>query len=225
MPLGEHLEELRRRLLVALAAFVAATGAVWAWSGELLALLARPVGGLVFIQPAEAFFTRLKVAAFGGLLLALPVVLDQAWRFAACALEPATRRAVALLFPLSYLLFLAGCALSLAFVVPAAMRFLIACGSSSVTPLLAVGPYVDFAAGLSLAFGLVFQLPLVLVGLERAGIVDKEDLRAQRRPAYLGCVAAAALLTPGPDVVSQLALALPMALLFEVALFFMGRRA
>lgn len=221
MPLTEHLEELRGRLIVCLLASVGGAAAVWAWSGDILSWLARPVGGLIFLAPTEAFFTRLKVSFLGGTLLALPVLLYQVWAFIARALGEDLRRTVSRLLPASYLLFVGGAALAVLAVVPAAVRFLTAYGSEAVRPQLAVGAYVEFTAALALAFGLVFQIPLVLVFLERAGAVSRDGLSAKRRYVYfLGFLGAAAL-TPGPDVFSQLALAIPVALLFELSLLFM----
>jgi len=223
MPLVEHLEELRRRLIISLCVFAACTAALWGASGTILTWLAEPAGGLVFLAPTEAFFTRLKVAMFGGFLLALPVVLYQAWAFTACAMGEGLRRTVTVLLPLSYLMFMGGAALSLFVVVPAALRFLTACGTGNVRPMLAVGSYVEFAAGLSLAFGVVFQLPLVLTALHRAGLVTKAMLADRRPYVYFGAFVAAAVLTPGPDVFSQLALALPALVLFELSLLAMRR--
>jgi sec-independent protein translocase protein TatC len=223
MPLVEHLEELRSRLIVSLCAWALGTAALWGCSGWILTWLARPAGGLVFLAPTEAFFTRLKVAMFGGFLAALPLVLYEAWAFTACAMGLELRRVVRVLLPLSYLLFMAGAALSLFVVVPAAMRFLTACGTENVRPFMAVGPYVEFAAGLSMAFGAVFQLPLVLVGLNRAGLVSRETLSDKRPYVYVGAFIAAGVLTPGPDVFSQLALAFPTLALFELSLLAMRR--
>lgn len=221
VPLVEHLEELRQRLIWSLASVALGTAAVWSRAGEVLSLLARPVGGLIFTAPTEAFFTRLKVAMFGGLLLALPVVLYQAWAFVARALGRGLRRAVSRILPVSYVLFLAGAALSIRVVVPAAMRFLISYGGDGVAPMLAVGAYMDFVVSLSLAFGVVFQVPLALVLLNRAGVIERATLAAGRRYAWLGAFVAAAMLTPGPDVISQVALGVPLLLLFELSLLFM----
>lgn len=216
--LVEHLTELRMRLIYSLLAVGTATAAVYPWSGALLSRLARPAGTLFFNAPADAFLTRLRVAAFAGLVLALPVVLAQAWLFIARAMEPRWRSAVGRLLPLSYLLFLGGAALAFFVVAPAAVRFLIAFGSDDIRPLLSLGSYVSFVTDLMLSFGAVFQLPLVLVGLNRAGLVSRRFLAERRRLAWFLAVVGAALLTPGPDVVSQAALALPAVVLFEVTL-------
>jgi len=223
MTLEEHLTELRRRLIVGLAVFSLCTAALWGSSGRILSWLAEPAGGLVFLAPAEAFFTRLKVAMFGGLLLALPVILYELWAFTACAMGAGLRRAVLVLLPASYLLFMGGAALALFVVVPAALRFLTACGTGNVRPMLAVGAYVDFAAGLAVAFGAMFQLPLALTALNQAGLASRESLAGKRPYVYVAAFLFSGLLTPGPDVFSQLALALPTLALFELSLFGMRR--
>ena len=221
MTLVEHLEELRTRLIYALVSVAAGTGIAWSWTGEALDWLARPVGGLVFLAPTEAFFTRFKLALFAGFLLALPVVVYQAWAFTARALGDRVRRHIAFLIPASYVLFVAGVLLAVLVVVPAATRFLLAYGTESVKPLLSAGEYVAFVGSLAVAFGAVFQLPLVLILLERLGVVNRAALSRQRRVVYFGGFVAAAMMTPGPDVISQLALAVPIAVLFELSLLVM----
>lgn len=215
MTLTEHLEELRRRLIAGIAALFIGTCVAWIWSGELLSWLARPAGGLIFVAPTEAFFSRLKVSFFGGFLLSLPVILYEIWAFVACALDEPVRKVVSVLVPLSYFLFVAGIALSVFLVVPTAIRFLLSYGSADVVPMMTVGAYVGFVAAISIAFGLVFQIPLVLTFLNRAGVIRRDSLGAKRRYVYFGAFVVAALLTPGPDVFSQLALAIPIVVLFE----------
>jgi len=221
MTLTEHLEALRRCLIICLVATFIGTVIVWSWSGDFLAWLAKPVGGLIFLAPTEAFFTRFKVAAFGGFLLALPVILHQIWSFTACAIGEDLRRGTLLVLPASYLLFLSGVGLAIFFVIPNAVRFLMAYGSDQVQPMFAVGAYLEFVTMLGLAFGFVFQIPLVLLFLNRAGIVSYEMLASKRRYIYFAGVVMAALLTPGPDVISQIALAVPTVLLFEASLLIM----
>jgi len=128
---------------------------------------------------------------------------------------------VLVILPVSYFLFLSGVSLAVFFVIPNAVRFLMAYGSDQVQPLFAVGAYLEFVTMLALAFGLVFQIPLVLLFLHRAGIVSYEMLASKRRYIYFAGVVMAALLTPGPDVISQIALAIPTVFLFEVTLMIM----
>ncbi|MFA6318568.1 MAG: twin-arginine translocase subunit TatC [Elusimicrobiota bacterium] len=218
MPLVEHLAELRRRLIISLAAVAACSAALFHSSGTLLELVAQPAGRLFFTAPTDAFMTRIKLALYGGFLLALPIVLHQVWGFVARALDQGWRGPLRILTASSYLLFLAGAGLAYFVVLPAAMRFLMACGSPSIQPLMTVGSYVGFAAALCAAFGVVFQLPLVLVILNKAGIVSREYLRAKRSYAWVLAFLAAAVLTPGPDIFSQVALAVPTLLLYEITL-------
>lgn len=218
MTLTEHLAELRRRLIISLAALGVGTVVSWAWSGRLLTWLAGPAGQLIFLAPTEAFFNRLKVAFFCGLIVSLPAILYQVWAFTACALGRDIRRHAALILPASYLLFLAGGAMAIFLVVPAALRFLTAYGTEAVRPSLALGQYVGFVTWLAVAFGTVFQIPLVLLFLNRAGVVSRAGLAGKRRYFYFAGFVAAALMTPGPDVFSQLALALPIVGLFEISL-------
>lgn len=221
LPVVEHLIELRRRLIYSLCALAAASAASYRWSGEILSWLARPAGGLVFSAPAEAFYMRLKIAGAAGLVLTLPFVLHQAWLFVAPALERRMRPLALRLIPLSYVLFLLGASMALFVVVPAALKFLLSYGSEDVRPLLTLGAYLGFVVQLTVAFGVVFQLPLVLAFLNKAGIVSRAWLSAKRPYLYLGAFLGAALLTPGPDVFSQLALALPAVALLELTLLFL----
>lgn len=217
-PLVEHLIELRRRLIASLLILACGTVVSYGWSGRFLAWLARPAGTLYFNAPTDAFYTRCKAAVFVSVLLTAPLLLHQAWLFVERAIEPKFRRTILRLLPASYLLFLMGIALCLTVVVPAAMRFLLSYGSDEVRPLMGLAAYLEFVTSLSLAFGAVFQLPIVLFGLNRLGLVSRGTLAEHRRHFYVLAVAAAAFLTPGPDMFSQVALAVPMAVLFELTL-------
>lgn len=214
----DHLEELRRRLLFYLAVLVLASAGTFQYSEALLKWIARPAAALVFTAPAEAFLTRLKVALWGGFLLSLPVLLYEAWRFAAPALTEREKKAWVWVCPASLGLFALGGGLALFIVVPNAMRFLLAFGTEELTPMLSVGAYLKFVVSLSLAFGVLFQLPLALLFLNTAGLVSPEGLSTYRRHVYLGSFVAAAVLTPGPDVFSQVLLAGSTVLLFELSL-------
>lgn len=222
-PLVEHLVELRERLIWMLLFLAAGSAIVFHYSGAFIDWLARPVGHLVFVAPTEAFYTRLRIAVFGGFALTLPLQLHQLYLFVARALSRSWRATIAALVPASYLLFMLGAAISLYIVVPSAMKFLLSYGSEGLQPMLSLASYLDFVTGLTLAFGAVFQLPLVLLALNRAGIVGRSRLAEYRRHVYLLCVIAAAFLTPGPDPISQCALAVPAIILFEATLLVMRR--
>ena len=221
LPIIEHLSELRKRLLYSLALWTFVSAAVFDRSGAILTWLAKPAGGLVFQAPAEAFYTRLQVAGYAGFVLALPLILHQAWLFISPAVSRTWKRLLTRLLPASYGLFMLGVGLAVFGVVPGALRFLLGYGSEGVRPLLTLAAYLDFVTGLSLAFGGVFQLPLVLYGLNRAEVLSRERLSEARRLVYLLCFIGGALLTPGPDMVLQMALALPAVVLFELTLLVM----
>ena len=217
-PLTSHLIELRRRLIYCLAYWGAGSVLCYGWSGRLLAWLARRAGGVVFTMPTEAFMVRLKAAAFLGFLAFLPLILHQVWLFVARALNPGLRRLAFGLAAASYLLFALGASLALFVVIPAAMKFLLAFGSDDIRPLMTLSGYLGFVASLALAFGGVFQLPIVLVLLNRLGLVSRQTLRSRWRFVYLGAFVLAGVLTPGPDMFSQLALAVPSIIIYELTL-------
>jgi len=219
MTIVEHLEELRARLLVAVAAFAAATVLAFLFVEPILALLIRPVGRVVFLAPTEAFFVRLKVAALAGAFLSLPVVLYQIWRFVGVGLTPTERRYTLSLLPVSVALFLGGAAFAFFAILPVGVRFLLSYQTASLVPMISIGAYTSFATAFVLAFGVVFQLPIVILLLARLGIVTPATLAAGRRYALLSIVVLSAVLTPGGDIVSQLLMALPTYLLYEASIW------
>lgn len=219
MTIVEHLEELRRRLLIAVAAFVVAMVAAFLFVEPILAILIRPVGRVVFLAPTEAFFVRLKVAALAGVFLSLPVVLYQLWRFVGVGLTPTERRHTLALLPFSLLLFVGGAAFAFFVILPLGVRFLLGYQTAQLTPMISIGAYTSFATAFVLAFGVVFQLPLVVLFLARLGIVTPASLAAGRKYALLGIVILSAVLTPGGDVVSQSLMAIPTYLLYEAGIW------
>ena len=218
MTVVAHLTELRFRIIISLVILFAGTAAAYHWSGEFMRALASPVGGLIFTAPTEAFTTRLKISFFAGFMGTLPLLLYQLWSFIAPAIDRPVRKILWRMLPVSYILFLAGASLAFFVVVPAALRFLLSFGTEEITPLLTLGAYLGFVTGLCLAFGSAFQMPLVLYILNKAGIVSREALVEKRRYVYFLTVVAAALMTPGPDFFSQIALAVPSVVLFELTL-------
>lgn len=224
MTVIEHLEELRQRLFVCLAAVAVGAVAAYAAAGRVVEWLARPVGRLVFLHPFEAFTAYLHIACIGGLVLALPVVLYEVWGYVSPALTARERRWLACGMAASAGLFLAGMAVAYFVVIPLGLRFLLGFASATVQPMLSVGSYISTVGWLLLAFGLAFQLPLVLLLLTLFGVVDARRLARWRPHAIVALLVIAAALTPGPDVLSQLALAIPMWILFELSLW-LARRA
>lgn len=223
MTIIEHLEELRRRLLIAIVAFAAGTLASFLFVETILGILIRPVTAVgeqvVFLAPTEAFFVRVKVAALAGVLLSLPVVLYQVWRFVSVGLTQRERRSTVTLLPVSLLLFVAGGAFAFFAILPVGVRFLLGYRTEALVPMISIGAYTSFATAFVLSFGLVFQLPVVVLFLARLGIVTPASLARGRRYALLGIAAISAVLTPGGDVVSMGMMAVPTYLLYEISIW------
>ena len=219
MPFTQHLVELRQRLIWSLAILSAGAALAFRYSEPFLNWLARPVGQLVFIAPAEAFHTRFKLAFFGGFLLTLPLLLHQVWLFVARALSREWRRRLFTMVPLSYGLFMGGVLICLYLVIPAAVRFFLSYASEGVRPLITLNSYLSFVTTLSLAFGVVFQFPLALYTLNWMGVLDKQALLPHRRLIWFISFVVPAFFTP--DIVGQCSLAGCTIVLFELTLLAM----
>ena len=217
MSIIAHLEELRKRLIYSIAAVVVGSGAAYFYIDEIMHYLTAPAGKLYYMQPAEAFFTYLKIAVFGGFLLALPVIFYEIWRFILPALTVRERKALLLIVPLSVVLFVVGIAFSFALVLPAAIRFFIGFGSDNLEPLFSLGKYLDFVLAFILPFGFIFELPLVIVILAKLGFVGSAFLWKQQRIVVFLSFVIGAVISPTPDVFSQTMIAVPMILLYEIS--------
>jgi sec-independent protein translocase protein TatC len=218
LSLIEHLEELRRRVIWCILAYIVCATITFNFAGRIIHFLSKPAGKLIFIEPAEAFVTYIKIALWGGLFLASPFIIYQAWRYVGVALKPHERRAVILFVPFSSVLFLAGLTFGFYVIVRIGMPFLISFGSDVMTPMLTVSRYISFVANMALAFGVVFQLPLAMYFLTKIGIFTPAIFSSKRRYAIVLIFIAAAVLTPGPDVFSQLLLAGPLLVLYEAGI-------
>ncbi|MDH4229055.1 MAG: twin-arginine translocase subunit TatC [Nitrospirota bacterium] len=217
MPFLLHLGELRVRLMRAALAVLIASVACFAISERIIHWLARPLSSpLVFITPGEPFWANMKVAFMAGLLLSMPVVLYQVWRFVEPGLHPDERRLGGLFVTFASLLFAGGMAFCAWVVLPFTIGFLLGYKTDGLQAVLSVGTYVDFCVKFFLAFGIIFELPPLLVLLSRMGVVTPEFLSRNRRYAVLLAFVVAAVLTPTPDVFNQLLMAAPLIVLYEV---------
>jgi len=216
-PFLAHLDELRGRLLVSGLSFALCTVASYFFVDRLIALMAGFTGGFVFTHMTEAFFVRIKIALLSGLFLSAPVFLYEFWRFVGNAVEPASRQKLVWMLPASYLLFALGVACAWVAVLPTATTFLLSYSTEVLKPLLSIDAYVGFAGWLTLAFGVLFQLPLVVFFMVGAGLVTAEDLAHYRKHVIVGLAIVAAAVTPGPDIVSQAAVFVPTYVLYEVS--------
>mgnify|MGYP001566637249 CR=1 FL=1 len=225
-PLAEHFEELRRRLLRAFLWLTAATVLSWNFAPQILEWLVRPVGRVVFQSPVEPFLTHLKAALLGGIALSFPMLAWEIWGFLKPALRPQERGWIFEVVLASAALFFLGAGVGWVVLLPAALRVLLSFGTGFMVPMLTIGHYVNFASWLLIGCGIAFQIPLVVLFLSTTGLVQPRSLWRQWRLVTVGLLVLAALLTPGPDVVSQMLLAAPLVALYlgSVALSFLVRR-
>ncbi len=239
MPLTEHLVELRRRLLVSFIVFFAAFCLCFYYSGAIFKVLTIPLrsypqinlaypfyhlakragtANLVFLAPAEAFWMYIKVAAIAAFILSLPLIFQQVWGFIAPGLITKEKRFVAPFVFFATGFFVSGAAFCFLVVLPFALNFLLHYQTEYVKPMISVGNYMDFCLKFILAFGAVFELPMVLVVLARMGVVSAQTLAKNRKYAILAAFIVAAVLTPTPDAFNQTLMALPMIILYEIGI-------
>jgi sec-independent protein translocase protein TatC len=243
MPLIDHLLELRQRLLYSIVAFGAAFAVCYYFSKEIYGFLAQPLadilaqqgGGerrMIYTALYEAFFVYLKVAFFGAAFFTFPVWATQLWLFVAPGLYRSEKRAVLPFLIASPFLFTLGAALAYYFIFPLAWRFFISFetvpGSGGIPIQLEakVDEYLSLVMHMILAFGIAFQLPVLLTLLCRVGILSVDQLKKGRRYAIVGMFVVAAVLTP-PDIISQIGLAVPLLALYEISILassWMGRK-
>lgn len=184
----------------------------------ILTWLAKPVGQFIFTSPTDALFIRLKLAFGLGAIAAFPIFLFHLYRFISIALETREKSFVFLIIPFAIALFLAGVGIAVFGVAPMAAKMLIDMGSPQLIPMISVQAYLSFLFWMVLGFGLLFQVPLLVVVLCRAGVVSPNTLSGYRKHVFIILLVISAFLTPGPDVVSQLLLTVPSYLLFEISL-------
>lgn len=218
----EHLEELRIRLLKSILAMVSGALIAYFFVDPILSLithLTQPYGHLIFLKPTEAFVVRIKVAFYVGLFFVFPVLVYQLWKFVSPGLRPNERKHIFWVIPLSYLLFIGGIAFAYTLVLPTGLKFLLSYGTDQIQPMLSISSYLSFITIFLLSFGIIFQFPLLIVFLTRIGIVNPKMLRSHYRIALLIIFIVAAIITPGPDVFSQLMMALPMLFFYEISIW------
>jgi sec-independent protein translocase protein TatC len=234
MPLLDHLIELRRRLLWSVVAFMICFVGAYYISDDIYYFLAKPLADilreqgnpdphLIYTQLYEAFFTRIKVAFFGGAFVAFPVIAAQLWLFVAPGLYRSEKRALLPFLAATPVLFVAGAALAYYFVFPFAWKFFASFQSTTggggvpIELLPRVSEYLDLVMKLIFAFGITFQLPVALTLLAKVGITSSAALKRFRRYAVVGMFVIAAVLAP-PDIITQIGLAVPLIALYEISI-------
>jgi sec-independent protein translocase protein TatC len=235
MPFLDHLEELRWRIIWSLLALVVAVGVAFfaLLKIDIIGLLERPIlphlGGrkLVYTHPGDPFTIMLNASIGLGVVLALPVIAYQLWAFVSPALYRHEKRVVVPLFFFATFLFLSGVSLAYFVVLPLAVDWLMGFQTQALEPMITASEYFNFALSLALAFGLCFELPIVVLALAALGIVTPQFLNKYRRHAVVVCVIVGAFLTPGDLVWTTLAMAVPLYLLYELSVvlsYFVYRR-
>lgn len=243
MPLTAHLGELRSRILFSLCSVFVAFIVTFNFSEQIFSWLMFPLRyeldfsvrqmyfyfvqkdklqstKLVFLAPAEAFWMNIKVAFVSAVIVSLPMIFTQFWKFVSPGLLPHEKKYVLPFVIVTTFLFLIGSAFCFFIVLPFAMGFLLTYKIGDVLmPMLSVGQYIDFCLKFILAFGVVFELPVVIVFLTRLGLVTPKKLSAFRRYAILCAFIVAAFLTPTPDAFNQTLMAIPMILLYELGIW------
>jgi len=211
----EHLEELRSTIIYSLVAWIFTSIVLWFFSRQILNFLLRdlPVESLYFLSPIGAFMVRIKLSFVVGFLVVFPYILFRVWAFVSPALFSREKKLVVPLISSSTVLFYLGVAFAYWILVPIVLRFLIKFGTELLQPLISVDRYFSFVARLCFAFGVVFQLPLIIIFLVSAGIISAVTLLKQWRWAVIIIFTASAILTP-PDITSQLLMGVPLVVLF-----------
>jgi sec-independent protein translocase protein TatC len=225
MPFMAHLEELRSRLVRSAIAVGVCFLGTYFFKEDLYQALAKPLvavmpagAKLIYTAPAEAFFTYLKISLLAAIVVASPIIFYQFWRFIAPGLYEHERKAVWPFVLVSSVLFMTGAVFCYMVVFPYAFTFFMSFATDDIVPMLSLKSYLSFSATLLFAFGVIFEMPLVLVFLGRIGVVSSSGLKKNRKYAILIMFVVGALLTP-PDVISQVAMAVPLIALYEVSIW------
>ena len=224
LPFTGHLDELRKRLIVCLVAVGVGFVLSYGFKAQLFEILTQPLikamqtgDKIIFTGLPEAFFTYLKVAFLAGIMLASPIILYQFWMFVVPGLYDRERRMLLPIVILSSFFFIGGALFGYFLVFPLGFKFFLGFATESIQALPSMKEYLGFSAKLLLAFGLVFELPLVITFLAKLGIVSVEFLKKNRKYALLIFFVGAAILTP-PDVVTQIMMAVPLMMLYEISI-------
>ena len=218
-PLRDHLQEFRKRLIICLVVVAIAALACYNYVDDIIALLSGPAGKLYFMNPSEVFFTYMEIALYAGILFTLPVVLYEVWAFVAPALWPEERRAVLVILPTAVILFYVGLVFAYYLVIPAAVTFFMGFATQTLQPMFSLESYLSFILALTLPFGFIFELPLIVVFLAKIGLVTGDFLKGKRKILIVIAFIFAAVVSPTTDIFTQTMIAVPLIVLYEISLF------
>ncbi|MCX5632994.1 MAG: twin-arginine translocase subunit TatC [Phycisphaerae bacterium] len=232
MSFGDHLEELRARIILALLGIGVGLAICMFFSGYFLSLLAKPYlyasqqigleGNLLAITLSEKFLVYMKTALLFGIILSSPWVFYQLWKFISAGLYVRERKFVYIIMPVCAALFIIGALFFLFVIAPIMIRFFIGfdAGIKSIQTQVTLSSYINFMFSMMLVFGACFQMPVAIVAVNRIGIVSVENLKKARKYVLLAIFIIAAVATPSADMISQIALAVPMYILYELGILF-----
>ncbi|OGW54092.1 MAG: twin arginine-targeting protein translocase TatC [Nitrospirae bacterium RBG_13_43_8] len=241
LPFTEHLVDLRKRIIICLVFVVIGFAVAFNYSEDIFRFLTFPLKygisisltspyvqliekkatqntSLIFLAPAEAFWMHMKISIITGVIFSLPVIFSQIWKFIAPGLLHKEKKYVIPFVSITTTFFLLGAAYCFFLVLPFAMGFLLTYKTESMTPMISVEKYVDFCVKFILAFGAIFELPVLIVFFTRMGFVTPKTLAKHRKYAILIAFVVAAILTPTPDIFNQTLMAVPIIVLYEIGI-------
>lgn len=229
LSLVEHLSELRKRIIVCLAALGVGTLLCLPFANRLLKILKLPASSVIdklaFFSPEEAFLVYMRIGVLCGFTIAMPVILHQLWGFCSPAMEARFRKHSGYFIGASFLSFVVGGVFAYLVLLPSALKFLLSFGGEDMQPIISAGKYISFVTGITFASGLVFQMPVLSFILARLGVINHRSLRGKYKYAVVIIFIVAAVITPTPDAFNMCMIALPMLLLYELSIwisFFSG---
>jgi sec-independent protein translocase protein TatC len=219
----ERLEDLRKALLISVVAIIIAAIFCYCYNKQLMNIAIYPLSKLhqklIVTALTEAFFIQLKLSFFAGLILAFPVAMWAIWRSFKPAIKPSWRKYIYWLFPAVLLLFLGGILFSYFVVLPIVLKFFVYIAGKNLKTMFKLDQYVSFVVSFILPFGIIFEMPVVFFFLSKVGLINYEFLAKNRKYAILISVIIAAALIPSPDPISQILLASPTYLLYEISIW------
>lgn len=219
----EHLEELRKRIIISLIILGIASVGSLPFAQRLLEVLKWPAKGtiekLAFFSPQEAFLIYMRVALLSGLVVSMPIILYQVWAFIAPAIEERLKKRATSFILFCFTAFITGIFFAYFMLIPPALKFLLSFANDQLEPVISAGKYISFVVSLILASGVVFQMPVLSLVLTKLGIITPPILRKKYKYAIVIIFIVAAIITPTPDAFNMLILALPMLFLFEVSIW------
>ena len=215
-----HFFELRSRLIKCIIPLILFSIVSYFFFEKILELLKKPYPhNLVFVTPLEPFNAVLEVSIFGGIVLSLPVILFQLWKFVAPGLNEKERKYAIVYIPAGIILFLTGLLFCYYIFLPIGLKFLLGFGTNVFQPMVSVSSYLSFVLVMALVFGVTFELPLAAVILTKLGIVNYRFLSQNRRIAIVIIFIIGGIITPGPDIFSQFSVAIPLLILYEASVW------